>query len=232
MSIRRLIALLIAFALISIPGAAAGGDFERIIGVGAHGAWRAISLDRSGLRSAFALRGRQVPAPTGGYVRIYPFIGDLPAIPGRYYVGSDVLCLYWREPVSNCSQLGEAGTKLLIPISRLPLRQRAPTAPVAVRYRSRLLRYANGNIFAALELAFERAPVRTSARRPRNSIRLGVSWRGPQASGRPRTLLFGPSGVYASHRLFLLQRGPWCYLVENLPNASASLIEAANRICR
>src|SRR5256886_9048192 len=101
-------------------------------------------------RSDAAFSGSAVAVPRGGYVRVYPFIGGLPAIPGRYYTASHVLCLYWHEPVSNCSRLSANGVTLLSPFVSLPLRHLAPTAPVAVRYRSRLLRHANGNIFAAL----------------------------------------------------------------------------------
>jgi hypothetical protein len=229
MARRFLVAFVVALALACIPGAAAGGAFERIVGVGAHGAWRAIALDQSGARSDGALSGAAVAIPRAGYVRLYPFIGGLPAIPGRYYPAPHVVCLYWHEPVSNCSRLSAAGMTLLSPLASLPLRQLAPTAPVAVRYRSRLLRYADGNVFAALELALER-PARTSPP-PRDAIELGVTWRGPLAALRPGTLFLTPKGVYASGRLFALQRGPWCYLAENLPKASASLLEATSRIC-
>jgi hypothetical protein len=227
---RLLITLIVAVALIFIPGAAAGGAFERIVGVGAHGAWRAISLNQTGARSETALGGTAAAVPRGGYVRIYPFIGALPAIPGRYYPRSRVICLYWHEPVSNCSRLTAAGMTLLSPFASLPLRRLAPTAPVAVRYRSRLLRYANGNIFAALELALER-PALAQSPRPSDAIRLRVSWRGPWASRLPGSLFLTPTGVYMSRRLFPLQRGPWCYLAGNLPDASASLIQATSRVC-
>jgi hypothetical protein len=227
---RLLITLLVALALVFIPGAAAGGAFERIVGVGAHGSWRAIALNQTGARSDAALSGTAAPVPRGGYVRIYPFIGALPAIPGRYYPASQVLCLYRREPVSNCSRLTAAGKTLLSPFASLPLRQLPPTAPVAVRYRSRLLRYANGNIFAALELALER-PALSRSTPPPDDIKLGVTWRGPRASRLPGNFFLTPTGVYTSRRLFPLQRGPWCYLAENLPDASASLIEATSRIC-
>jgi hypothetical protein len=222
--------LFVALALVSIPSAAAGGAFERIVGVGAHGAWRAISLNQSGPISEAALSGTAVAIPRGGYVRLYPFIGGLPAIPGRYYPARRVVCLYWREPVSNCSRLSAAGVTLLSPFASPPLRQLTPTAPVAVRYRSRVLRYANGNVFAALELALER-PALAPSPPPSDAIKLGVTWRGPQAAHRPGTLFLTPKGVYASGRLFPLQRGPWCYLAENLPKAPASLIEATSRIC-
>jgi len=78
-------------------------------------------------------------------------IGDLPAIPGRLYVREHVLCLYWHEPASNCSRLSPAGVRLLKPFTRLPFRHGRPTTIIEVRYHSRRLRYANGNIFAALE---------------------------------------------------------------------------------
>jgi hypothetical protein len=228
---RLLITPVVALALVSIPGAAAGGGFDRVVGVGAHGSWRAISLNQSGARSEAALAGRAAAVPRSGYVRLYPFIGDLPAIPGRFYPVSHVVCLYWQEPVSNCSRLTAVGMRLLSPFVSLPVRQLPPTVPVAVRYRSRLLRYANGNIFAALELALER-PARIRSTVPPDAISLTVSWRGPRASRLPGKLFLTPTGVYRSRRLFPLQHGPWCYLAGNLPNASASLIEAANRICR
>ena len=217
-------------ALVSVPGAVAGGSFERIVGVGANGASAAIKLNQTGPRSDTVLTGQGVTVPSGGYVRVYPFIGGLPAIPGRFYPAPHVLCLYWHEPASNCSRLGPAGARLLAPLAGLPLRHRAPTTAVAVRYRSRLLRYADGNIFAALELALERhAQARSSL--PGNAIALTVGWRGPDAASRPRQLFLTPIGVYTPTRLFPLERGPWCYLAANLTDLSASLLEATTRIC-
>jgi hypothetical protein len=227
---RLLIAVSITAAFVSVPGAVAGGSFERIVGVGANGTWAAINLSQTGPRSESVISGRAVSVPTAGYVRIYPSIGGLPAVPGRFYPGTHVVCLYWQEPVHNCSRLGAPGTALFAPFAKLPLRREAPTTAVAVRYHSRLLRYANGNIFAALELALERPALPSPL--PPDSIRLAVSWRGPNASRLPRSLFFTPKGVYSSRRLFPLQRGPWCYLAENLPDASASLVEATSRICR
>jgi hypothetical protein len=231
MTQRIFIVLLLAAAVVFVQGAKAGGAFERVVGVGADGEWRTIALDRSGPRSESVLSGRAVAVPTGGYVRVYPFTGGLPAVPGRFYPAARVLCLYWHEPVSNCSRLGDAGMRLLSRLDRLPLLERPPTAPVAVRYRSHVLRYADGNIFAALELALERRGLaRTSL--PPHAIALRVSWRGPSASDRPGRLFMTPTGVYASHRLFPLERGPWCYLAANLPDASAALIEGTARVCR
>jgi hypothetical protein len=225
-----LMAAIATVAFVSAPDALAGGPFERIVGVGANGAWAAIKLNPTGPRSDSVLGGRHVTVPSGGYVRIYPLIGGLPGIPGRFYPAVHVLCLYWNEPVSNCSRLSAAGTELFSSLARLPLRYEAPTAPVAVRYRSRLLRYADGNIFAALELALERPGIARSSV-PRDAIALAVTWRGPNVAQRPGQLYLTPIGVYTPTRLFSLQRGPWCYLAGNLRNASASLIEATARIC-
>jgi hypothetical protein len=214
-------------ALVAPLSGLAGGSFERIVGVGAGGAWSAIELDRSDA----VLRGAPVKVPAGGYVRVYPMIGDLPAVPGRFYVHEHVLCLYWREPASNCSRLGADGARLFAPFAHLPLRHGRPTAIVDVSYRSRTLRYANGNIFAALELALER-PARAVASARSNAVPLTVRWSGPESARLPRKLYLTPAGVYRAKRLFPLARGPWCYLVENLPNAPAPLVEATAHLCR
>jgi len=229
--LRLLISVIAAGALVLVPRAVAGGPFERVVGVGSKGAWAGIKLSQSGPGSDASFGGTAVAVPSGGYVRIYPLIGGLPGIPGRFYPAAHVLCLYWNEPVSNCSRLSAAGVRLLAPLAGLPLRYVAPTTPVAVRFRSRLLRYADGNIFAALELALERLPLFRSSVPP-NAIALTVVWRGPNAAHRPSHAFLTPSGVYTSRRLFPLQRGPWCYLTANLPDASLSLIEATARLCK
>lgn len=227
----RVLAVIATVACVSVPVASAGGAFERMVGVGANGASVAITLDQTGPRSESALAGTAVAVPSGGYVRVYPFTGDLPAIPGRFYPAADVICLYWHEPASNCSRIGAAGTTLLAPFAGLALRHEAPTTPGAVRYRSRLLRNADGNVFAALELALERSAVSRSSVPP-NAIALSVAWRGPEAARRPGRLFLTPVGVYTPGMLFPLQRGPWCYLTGNLGYVSVSLLEATTRVCR
>jgi hypothetical protein len=230
--VRQLAATVIAVvAALLVPSIGmAGGAFERIVGVGAGGAWSAIELDQTGPRSEAVLEGVAVNVPTGGYVRIYPMIGDLPAVPGRLYVREHVLCLYWHEPASNCSRLSPAGVRLLKPFTRLPPRHGQPTTIIEVRYHSRTLRYANGNIFAALELALER-PAKAKPSVPADAVMLTVRWSGPNRAQLPRQLYLTASGVYSGKQLFPLSHGPWCYLAENLPGASAALIEATTRLC-
>jgi hypothetical protein len=223
--------VLIALALGATEGAQAGGSFERIVGVGANGNSAVIKLEQTGPHSDSMLNGRPVPVPKGGYVRLYPFIGDLPAIPGRLYPASNVLCLYWHEPASNCLRLSSGGSRLLAPLASLPLRRSAPTVPIEVRYRSHVLRYAGGNIFAALEMAFERRSHAVPSA-PAEAVALTVTWRGPAARERPRGIMLTPLGAYAHGRLSPLPRGVWCYLVGNLPAnfAPASKIKAAANI--
>src|SRR5438876_12452807 len=89
---------LVGCALALAGTARAGGAFEQIVAVGANGQTKLAVLQQTGPRSESALAGIPVPVPTTGYIRIYPFIGQLPAIPGRFYPHEGVLCLYWHEP--------------------------------------------------------------------------------------------------------------------------------------
>lgn len=224
------ISLVAGAAFVIASPASAGGSFEQIVGVGANGRSQTIQLRQTGLRSEAVLTGSKTGVPRGGFVRLYPMIGELPADPGRFYPVAHVLCLYWSEPASNCRHLGAAGIRLLLPFAKLPLRYREPTAPVEVRYRNRRLRYANGNIYAALELASERSATRRASPPP-HSIQLEVRWEGPQARRRPSTVWLAPHGVYTPRRFSRLPLGSWCYLTFNLPHPSAALLEANNRLC-
>lgn len=219
----------ISGALVLAGAAGAGGSFERVVGVGAGGAWTQVRLVP---RSDAALAGPSVPVPREGFVRVYPFVGSLPAIPGRYYPGPHVLCLSWHEPPAGCVRLAAAGARLLAPFARLPRRTAAPTVVTSVRFRTLLLRYADGNVFAALELALER-PARPAASAPAYGVRLSVTWRGPERAAMPSTLLLAPAGVYVRRAIFPLPHGVWCFLAGNLPArlAGASLIEATARHC-
>jgi hypothetical protein len=231
--VNRCLLALVGCALVLAGTARAGGAFEQIVAVGGDGQTRLLALRQTGPRSESALAGAPVPVPTTGYIRVYPFIGQLPAIPGRFYPHEGVLCLYWHEPASNCVRLTAAGLRLLAPLTSLEAKTEPPTVPVRVRIGSRVLRYADGNIFAALELAAEERSARHLSA-PADGVELIVSWRGPAAAKRARRLILSPRGVYARGRFAPLPRGVWCYLAWNLPDSvtSAALIETTSRVCR
>jgi hypothetical protein len=231
--VNRILLTSVGCALALTGTARAGGAFERIVAVGADGQTRSLRLTQSGPRSDSALAGVPAPVPRAEYVRIYPFIGQLPAIPGRFYPSEGVLCLYWHEPATSCVRLTAAGRRLLAPLVRLRPMKTAPTVPVRVSYRSHVLGYADGNIFAALELAAEETSMR-SPTAPVAGLLLTVSWRGPASAQRARRLILSPAGVHTPGRLSPVPHGAWCDLAGNLPNSidSAALIEATARICR
>jgi hypothetical protein len=225
---RTLAALVVAAGAV-VPAASAGGSFERVVGVGSNGRSAVITFQAGSADEVFA--GKPTAVPTGRYVRIYPFVGDLPAIPGRFYPSARVVCLYWHEPASGCSTLGADAREVLAPLTRLARFGEAPTVVVAVSRRGRLLPYADGNVFAALELALERPAIRRPTSPP-NGITLAIRWQGPQAGSMPRELTLTPIGAYGAGRLHPLGRGPWCFLAGHLRGAPAELIEATARICR
>lgn len=211
--------LLLAVLLAVASGVArAGGPFERVIGVGGHGRWGVIELAPTGPRSDRSLfRDRpRARAPRAGYVRLFPILGGLPGIPGRFYPRGHILCLGWHEPAVDCRRLPAEGMRLLSPFARLPLRTALPTVVTAVRHDSGLPRYADGNVFAALELALDRRAT-CCARAPAAAVSLAVAWRGPTASIRPHRVRLGPRGVYVRRRLYPLPTGVWRYVVANLP---------------
>jgi hypothetical protein len=196
--------------------AAAGGPFVRLIGVGAHGAWRELRLAPSGPRSDASLfsGGRKLPLPRSGYVRLFPFGPGLPGIPGRYFPAERVLCWSWRQPDRDCRRANQGAVRLLEPFAKLPRLRHAPTVLVRLRYRGRLVRPALANLFVGLELAFER-PGRPAAQVPGSALRFAGRWRGPAAGTRPQRFALGPAGVYSGRLLYPLDRGVWSYADAN-----------------
>ena len=223
-------AAIAAVAFVSVQGAVAGGSFDRVVAVGANGAWAAIKArpDRPAQRL-----GSRRDGGGGSLRRLRPHL------PVHRLAAGDPRPLLPR------------GRRALLLLARARLQLRAPArcrdeaaralcqtaAPpraadqTSVRYRSRLLRFADANIFVALEFALERPSLSRSAPPP-NAITLAVTWRGPEAAQRPGRLFLTPLGVYTTGHLFPLQRGPWCFVAGNLSDASVSLIEATARICR
>ena len=214
--VKGIAAVAVLAAVLVAPAAQAGGSFERIVAVGAGGASRAIVLAQSGPHSATALTGTAVAAPAGGYVRLYTFIGTLPAEPGRFYPGSSVACLSWQSAPAGCVKLGSAGAQLLSPFRGLAPRHDELTVPTSVSFSGHMLAYARANVLLAFELAFERPAV--TAGSTRRGMPLEVAWKGPDANGRPRALILTPAGLVANGELRPLSRGIWCYVALNIPD--------------
>lgn len=229
--IRRLGAPLAAAALavLALAGssprsASAGGPFERLVGVGAGGDWREVRLAPTGARSDASLLagGAHVARPSGGYVRLFPMVGGLPGIPGRYYPGRRVLCWSWQQPDRGCWRANETAVRLLGPLAHLPVWRQEPTVLSELRYQGRRVRPALANLLVGLELAFERRSV-TAGPAPAQALRFTGRWRGPAAASRPRRFALGPSGVYAGRVRYPLERGVWAFADANrLPGATTA----------
>lgn len=214
------------------PTAQAGGPFERLIGVGAQGTWRTIRLAPSGPRSDASLLagGSRVARPGRGYLRLFPMIGGLPGIPGRYYPAERVLCWSWRQPDRDCRRASATAVRLLTPLASLPRWSEEPTLLAELRYRGRRVRPGLANLLVALELAFER-PGLATAKVPPGALRFTGRWRGPAASQRPRRFALGPAGVYVNGRLYRLDQGVWAFADANRlpgPTTAGLTVRAAS----
>ena len=207
-----------------MPPANAGGPFEQLIGVGTGGTSIVVRLARSGPRSDASLfaGGRRIAVPTGRYVRLFPSIRGLPAIPGRYYPARRVLCWSRQQPDRDCWRASATAVRLLAPLERLPRRGAEPTVLAELRFQRRRVRPALANLVVALELAFERGSVPAGAV-PARAIRFSGRWRGPAAARRPGRFALGPAGVYARGLLYRLDRGVWSFAAANgLSGATAA----------
>lgn len=211
-------ALLVALGLAgsAAPPAGAGGPFQLLIGVGPGGEEGAIRLAPSGQRSDASLfaGGGRVARPRGGYVRLFPTIGGLPGIPGRYYPAARVLCWSWRQPDRDCWRANATAVRLLAPLADLARRGQEPTVVAELRYQGRRVRLALANLLVGLELALGRRPT-PAERPPSKAIRFAARWRGPLASLRPRRFALAPNGVYAGRFRYPLERGVWAFANAN-----------------
>ena len=212
------VAIVSAFGIAgSAPrNADAGGPFTRLIGVGEDGEWREIRLAAKGLQSDASLfrGGTPLALPEGGHVRLFPTIGGLPGIPGRYYPAERVLCWSWRQPDRDCWRANGTAVRLLAPLASLPRWEHAPTVLAELRYGGRLVRPALANLRVALELAFDRRGV-AAAKVPASALRFTGRWRGPQAALRPHRFALGPLGVYSGGLLHRLESGAWAFASAN-----------------
>ena len=209
MKLPTLFALLILVAL--VPTDAAAKDVVALVVVGPDGRSIAIEPERAVLSvmlyhpaSVYDVKPESA-RPRGGYVKIYPLgAGGFPATPGRFYPATRALCFSWNQAVvpRSCGRLGPP-RRLLAASRRLaPFRGR-PTA-LAV-----LLPGGTQNLFAGLELAFDRYSASRAARRPGRCVSFVATWDGPQAAQRPSQICISPRGVYAGGRVYPAGRAIW-----------------------
>ncbi|MEJ7792369.1 MAG: hypothetical protein WKF65_10410 [Gaiellaceae bacterium] len=125
--------------------------------------------------------GKAGRAAGGGYVRLFPTIGGLPGIPGRYYPAEPVLCWSWRQPDRDCWRASSNAVQLLAPLASLPRWQQPPSVLAELRYRGLRVRPALANLHVALELAFDRDGT-AAASVPAGALRFTGRWRGPAAA--------------------------------------------------
>lgn len=218
------LALAWVVAIVSMLGVAgsaprsadAGGPFKRLVGVGEEGEWREIRLAAKGPRSDASLfrGGSRLVLPEGGYVRLFPTIGGLPGIPGRYYPAEHVLCWSWRQPDRDCWRANPTAVRVLAPLASLPRWRQAPTVLAELRHRGQLVRPALANLRVGLELGFDRRGVPATTIPP-SALRFTGRWRGPDAAQRPRRFALGPLGVYSGGLLHRLERGVWAFADAN-----------------
>jgi hypothetical protein len=205
--------LFVAIALLALAAASPAGakDIESIVVVGSDGHSLTITPERAVLsvmlyHPASVYDVRPKPArPRGGYVKIYP-LGSrgLPAIPGRFYPATGALCFGWNQAVAprSCGRLGTP--RRLLAVSRRVALFRSGATVLASLHPG-----GTANLFAALELAFDRYASARTARRPARCLRFTARWYGPQRATRPTRLCLSRRGVYARGRLYPTGPAVW-----------------------
>ena len=186
-------------------------DIESLVVVGSDGRSLTIRPERAVLgvmlyhpASVYNVRPRPA-TPRGGYLRIYPLgDGGMPAIPGRFYPATRALCFGWNQAVEplRCGRLAPP-QKLLAATRRLTAFHGPPT------FLALLDPGGTANLFAALELAFDRYALARRSERPAPCLRFTATWRGSRSRHRPAGLCVSRRGVYAGGRLYPTGRGVW-----------------------
>ena len=209
MNMRALLTLLVLAAI--APSDAAAKGVTALVVVGADGRSSKIPPEGAVLSVMFYNPAsvdhvKPKPAtPRGGYVKIYPLgPGGFPAIPGRFYPSTRALCFSWSQRVapSSCGRLGLP--RHLLATSRRLARFRArPTVLTALRPGGTV------NLFAALQLAFDRYRASRPARRPERCLPFVAGWVGPRASQRPPHICVFRRGVYGRGRIYPAGRAIW-----------------------
>jgi len=194
----------LTFGATLVPASYGGGKFEEIVAIGKGGATRTITLAKRGARSDSSLfHGKAMRRPNDGYLRVFPFIGGLTGIPGRFYPREGVLCLSWTDQPAGCRALGAAGQRLMSPLRNLPLRTAPPTSPIGFRGKFQSYSWARRNVLVAIEMGFDRRPHCCEAR-PTEAIPVVVTWRGPLAAHRPNAFALTPAGIYSRRAVYPL----------------------------
>jgi hypothetical protein len=203
----------VSFAVLALiaTSPAAAKDIESIVVVGSDGRSITIEPEREVLgvmlyHPASVYSVPPTPArPRGGYVRLYP-LGHrgMPAVPGRFYAATGALCFGWNQAIAprSCGRL--ASPRRLLAVSRR-------VAPFH-RHASVLASLHPGgtaNLFAALELAFDRYRSARTARRPARCLPFTAEWYGPRSAIRPTALCVSRRGVYARGRLYPTGPAVW-----------------------
>jgi hypothetical protein len=207
--------LLVAFGLIALTAAspAAAKDVESLVVVGADGRSVTLEPEREVLgvmlyhpASVYNVRPRRA-APRGGYVKIYPLgPGGMPAMHGRFrfYPATSALCFGWNQalPPRECGRLGPP-RRLIAASRRVALFYGTPPFLALLKPRG------NDNLFAALELAFDRYRSARTVPRPARCLRFTAEWYGPRSVQRPTSLCVSRRGVYARGRLYPAGSAVW-----------------------
>jgi hypothetical protein len=204
---------LIALALLALAAAspAQAKDIESIVVVGSDGRSLTITPERAVLSvvlyhpaSVYDVRPKRA-RPRGGYVKIYPLgSGGMPAIPGRFYPATGALCFAWNQAVAprSCGRLGTP--RQLVDASRRLALFLGGATVLAVLHPG-----GTANLFAALELAFDRYRSARPARRPARCLRFTATWYSEEGTQRPATLCISRRSVYAGGRLYPTGPAVW-----------------------
>jgi hypothetical protein len=209
MKMRAVLALLLLAAV--VPSDAAAKGVAVLVVVGADGRSSKIEAEHAVLsvmlyHPASVYHVRPKPAmPRGGYVKIYPLgAGGIPAIPGRFYPTTRALCFSWNQRVapSSCGRLGPP-SHLLAASRGLTRFHGQSTVLTALRPGGTV------NLFAALQLAFDRYRASRPANRPQRCLPFVARWAGPRTAQRPSRICVFPHGVYARGRIYPTGRAIW-----------------------
>ena len=214
---KRVVLLAVLALAAAVPAGAK--DVDSIVVVGADGRARTIAAERAVVAvlfyhpaSVYNVRPHAA-RPRGGYVRIYPVgIGGIPVEPGRFYPAAGALCFDWNQalPPRRCGRLGTP-TRLLAASRRVRLFRGPPTVLASLDPGGTV------NLFAALELAFDRYRESRASARPARCIPFVADWYGPRAAVRPTHLCVSQRGVYARGRLYTSAPATWRLASGHMP---------------